>query len=52
MNLIQYLVMVLGIVCLILAAFEIKPTGRINLTAAGLALWAISVLFTILWQTK
>lgn len=52
MSLIETLVMLAGIVCLILAAFEIKPTGKINLMAAGLALWAISMLFRILWQTK
>jgi hypothetical protein len=52
MSLIQSLLLVAAIVCLILAAFEIKPTGKVNLTAAGLALWAISILLRILWQTK
>jgi hypothetical protein len=52
MSLVQTLLIVAAIVCLILAALEIKPTGKVNLTAAGLALWAISILIRILWQTK
>jgi hypothetical protein len=37
--------MFLAILCFVLAGFDVKlPTGRGNLTAIGLALWAASTL--------
>lgn len=39
------ILMILAIVCFLLAAFEVQ-TPRVNLTAAGLALWAIATLVT------
>lgn len=37
--------MILSIVCFLLAALEVS-TPRVNLMAAGLALWAIATLVT------
>lgn len=37
--------MILAIICLVLAAFEVS-SPRVNLMAAGLALWAIATLVT------
>jgi len=37
--------MILAVICLFLAAINI-PSTRVNLLAAGLALWALSLLVT------
>lgn len=41
----RIILMILAIVCLLLATFEVS-TPRVNLTAAGLTLWAIATLVT------
>lgn len=41
----RVILMILAIVCLVLATLEVS-TPRVNLQAAGLALWAIATLVT------
>jgi hypothetical protein len=43
MPVLHSLLMILAFVCLVLAAFEVK-SSRVNLQAAGLAFWVLSLL--------
>jgi hypothetical protein len=40
MELLDLILLILGLVCFLLATFSI-PVGRLNLTAAGLAFWIL-----------
>lgn len=44
MGIVALILMIAAVVLLLLAVFGVPNTGRINLVALGLALWAIAVL--------
>jgi len=48
MNPIRLVLMILAVICFVIAAMGIPPTNprTMNIIAAGLAFWALSILLT------